>query len=207
MQVVSVPISLPVPHPQNTRQHPEANILAIMASIKKFGQQTPIVLGADHRILKGNGTFEACKRLKLASVFVVYSTLDQMNQLAYSVADNKTGESSTFDYTALSEVVRELQRAEFDVSALGFADFELQPLLNEDWAPTEMPEPEQGEMGTALRVKFTEEQAAVINAAVALYKAAGAVESKVEEVLVDLARAYVKSNRRAPVKQTGVPHA
>lgn len=203
MQVLDVSISRPRPHPRNTRQHPEENIKAIMASLSKFGQQVPIVLGESDYIIKGNGTFEAAKRLGWRTVKAVISPLKSEDQLAFSVADNKTGESSVFDYVALSEVIRELDRAEFDLGALGFQEFELKPLLSEDWAPRDVPEPEQGEMGVVMRVKFEEQDATVIRLALARHNALTEQEDRVETFLASLCRSYIRENTRPAPKKKG----
>lgn len=203
MQVLDVSIKRPQPHPKNTRQHPEENIKAIMASLSKFGQQVPIVLGHQDYIIKGNGTFEAAKRLGWMTIKAIVSPLKSEDQLAFSVADNKTGESSVFDYVALSEVVRELERMEFDLTSLGFQDFELKPLLSEDWAPRDVPEPEQGEMGVVLRVKFNEQDATVVRLALARYNAITGNEDKTEDFLAALCRSYMRENTRPTPKRKG----
>jgi len=61
--VVSVPIDSIFPDPANVRLHPERNIQAVMASIQRFGQRTPVTIDRNRIIRKGNGTWDAMKRL------------------------------------------------------------------------------------------------------------------------------------------------
>ena len=58
-----VPIDSLTPDPANVRRHPDNNLEAIKASLKRFGQQKPIVVDSADVIRAGNGTWAAAKAL------------------------------------------------------------------------------------------------------------------------------------------------
>lgn len=115
--------------PANVRKHSERNLSAIVASLRKFGQQKPIVVNADGIILAGNGTYEAARRLGWEKINVVRSTLKGSDATGFAIADNRTAELAEWDDTALAETLRALQSEEFDVEAAGFTDDEVDLLL------------------------------------------------------------------------------
>ena len=49
--------------PANARTHSERNIDAIVASLRRFGQQKPIVVDSNGVVRAGNGTLVAAKAL------------------------------------------------------------------------------------------------------------------------------------------------
>ena len=93
------------PDPSNVRAHSEENLLAIMRSLEAFGQQKPIVVDRAGKVLAGNATLEAARRLGWAKIETVETDLEGLDALAYSIADNRTGELSTWDYHALALAV------------------------------------------------------------------------------------------------------
>jgi len=88
--------------PANSRLHDEKNILAIMASLRRFGQQKPIVVDISSVVRAGNGTLEAARRLEWDTILIVRSELQGADMVAFSIADNRTNDLSTFD----SEILR-----------------------------------------------------------------------------------------------------
>jgi len=53
----------PLPDPANVRKHNERNLTAIAASLRRFGQQKPIIIDGDNIVRAGNGTLAAAKKL------------------------------------------------------------------------------------------------------------------------------------------------
>jgi hypothetical protein len=122
------------PHPRNSRVHDERNLQAIQHSLALFGQRTPIVRWQKW-VVKGCGTLEAMKRLGWRTAQVVRADeLSEKEALAYAIADNKTGDLSDFHYETLADILKEIQGT-VDLGATGFADFELEPLLQAEWDP------------------------------------------------------------------------
>ena len=129
MKTKQVPIDQLSQDPSNVRKHSERNLSAIVASLRKFGQQKPIVIDAKGIILAGNGTYEAAKRLGWESLAVVQTSLKGSEATAYAIADNRTAELAEWDDTALAETLRALQSEEFDVEAAGWQEDEIDALL------------------------------------------------------------------------------
>jgi hypothetical protein len=129
MKTKQIPITELSQDPSNVRRHSERNLAAITASLRKFGQQKPIVIDSKGIILAGNGTYEAAKRLGWDTLAVVQTDLKGSEAIAYAIADNRTAELAEWDDTALAETLRALQSEDFEIEAAGFTDDELDDLL------------------------------------------------------------------------------
>jgi ParB-like chromosome segregation protein Spo0J len=130
MQIQTRLISQLVPDPQNARAHDQQNIDAIAASLNNFGQQKPVVITGENVILAGNGTVTAAKQLGWTEiqVNVAPKTWSYETARAYSLADNRTGELSTWDTDILASHLVDLDAEGWDVSDFGFP--ELTPPLD-----------------------------------------------------------------------------
>ena len=107
--------------PANVRKHPIRNLEAIKASLQKFGQQRPILVGSDGVVIAGNGTLAAARELGLASVIVVKSDLAGVQATAYSIADNRTAELAEWIEPDLAEILATLRTSdEIDHLVTGF---------------------------------------------------------------------------------------
>jgi ParB-like chromosome segregation protein Spo0J len=129
MKTKQVPIEQLSQDPSNVRRHSERNLSAIVASLRKFGQQKPIVIDGKGIILAGNGTYEAAKRLGWDTIAVVQTDLKGSEATAYAIADNRTAELAEWDETALAETLRALQSEEFEIEAAGFTNDEVDGLI------------------------------------------------------------------------------
>lgn len=132
----------------NIRKHSDRNLDAIGASIERFGLARSGVVDADGVVRAGNGTFEAAVRQGLREVVLVEPEPGQMVMVrrpewseveskAYSLADNKTSDLSTFDYQALSLVLPEMRDAGLHPEDLGWESWEIEPLEAAKWSPPE----------------------------------------------------------------------
>jgi ParB-like chromosome segregation protein Spo0J len=88
--------------PRNSKKHDEKNIIAIAASLERFGQRKPIVV-RDGVVIAGNGTLEAARRLGWVSISTTEAPLSEIEARAYALADNKTAELAKWDDGQLSE--------------------------------------------------------------------------------------------------------
>lgn len=127
-------------HPANVREHSETNIQAVMASLKRFGFQYPIVVDKENQVIAGNGRLEASKRLGLKAIPVVFTQLEGEEAEAYAIADNRTSDLSQFNYKKLADTLQRLGAGGTEIADLGWEQFELKPLLNANWAPPEIPD-------------------------------------------------------------------
>lgn len=138
LRALAVPLERIQLDPENVRLHPERNIEAIMASYRRFGQRKPIVVNRTTgrgTTIDGNGQLIAAMRLGWTHIAVTWVDDDEDTAKAYAIAANQTGLSSQYDYQQLAAQVQELSAAGMDIAVLGFADFELEPLLQASWVP------------------------------------------------------------------------
>lgn len=120
MKVLEVDIDSVSQDPANLRKHGNRNLEAIKASLRKFGQQKPIVVSKAGVILAGNGTWDAAKSLGWDKIKIVRTTLAGADATGFSIADNRTGELAEWDDVALAETLRALQSEDFEIEAAGF---------------------------------------------------------------------------------------
>jgi hypothetical protein len=92
MAIIRLPVTDLSSDPANMRTHPEANILAIVASLRRWGQQKPIVIDASHVVRCGNGTLEAARRLGWETIDCIVTALSGAELTAFAIADNRTSE-------------------------------------------------------------------------------------------------------------------
>jgi hypothetical protein len=58
---LAVPIGKVSEDPANVREHPEQNLEALKASIRRFGQQRPVLVDQDCVVVTGNDTLRAMR--------------------------------------------------------------------------------------------------------------------------------------------------
>ena len=141
MEVQTRPVVDLIPDPNNARKHDQKNLDAIKGSLAKFGQQKPIVIDKNNIVLAGNGTLASAKALGWKDIQVVVSTLEGFNASAYALADNRSSELAEWDTDVLSDTLKALHAAEFDIGEIGFEDdfLKVEPMVgNTD--PDEVPE-------------------------------------------------------------------
>ena len=129
--------------PANVRRHPDRNIQTIVASLKRFGQQKPIVVTKEGIVIAGNGTLQAARHLGWKQIEIVRTGLTGSDATAYAIADNRTAELAEWDDDALAQTLAALQ-IEDEKLALdtGFDAKEIDALLSPDGVTEdEVPEP------------------------------------------------------------------
>jgi len=107
--------------PKNARKHDAKNLKAIADSLELFGQRKPIVVWG-RTVVAGNGTMAAARSLGWTEITVARVpddwTADQVK--AYALADNRSAELASWDEQVLTEQLKELELAEWDLETLGF---------------------------------------------------------------------------------------
>ena len=129
MKVENVTVDSLAFDPANVRKHDERNIAAIAASLQKFGQQKPIVVGPDGVVIAGNGTLEAARSLDWKKIAIVRTTLEGAEAIAYAIADNRTAELAEWDEPELALILDSLNSADM-LAETGFSDEELAEMLS-----------------------------------------------------------------------------
>ena len=128
--------------PANVRKHSARNIEAIMASLRKFGQQKPIICTKNRVVIAGNGTLEAVRRLGWPEIMVRFTALTGADAIAYAIADNRTADLAEWDLPALKDILQGLDDGQFDMDATGFTMEELEQLMTAT-VPDEAKEPKE----------------------------------------------------------------
>jgi DNA modification methylase len=109
--------------PRNPRKHSTRQVRQLALSIQEFGFNTPILIDADNKILAGHGRLLACQHLRWERVPCVrLSDLTEPQARAFSIADNRLTDASTWDDKMLAEVLSDLAKMDLDFSieATGF---------------------------------------------------------------------------------------
>lgn len=145
LRPLAVPLSDLTPDPANVRRHGERNIAAIRSSLKRFGQQKPIVATEAGVVMAGNGFLEAARGLGWTHAAVVRTSLSGAELTAFAIADNRTAELAKWDDDALLAQLNAIGEVTL-LEAAGFTPGELEKLagsreVKEDAAPAPAPVP------------------------------------------------------------------
>ena len=123
MVIETLPISTLSEDPANARKHPTRNLEQIKASLRRFGQQKPIVIDATNTVRAGNGTLAAAKALGWTTIQVVRSELPKTELTAYAIADNRSAELAEWDNDVLAATL-----ADPEIGDVGFLEDEIAKL-------------------------------------------------------------------------------
>jgi ParB-like chromosome segregation protein Spo0J len=120
MKIEQLPIDAVEPYGNNPRNNARS-ISKIAKSIARFGFRQPIVIDEDNVILAGHGRWLAARSLGLMTVPVHRAIgLSMADRMAYRIADNRTGELSSWDRPRLSDELTKLKQFELDLGYTGF---------------------------------------------------------------------------------------
>ncbi len=110
-------------NPSNARSHSSMQIRTLAKSIESFGFNIPLLVDSNSHIICGHARLEAAKKIKLKQVPVIYLHHLTSNQIkAFSIADNRLSEMSSWDENLLAIQLKELSDVDlsFDIEATGF---------------------------------------------------------------------------------------
>jgi DNA modification methylase len=132
LQIEWWPVEKPLPYARNARVCPEQAIAKVAGSIHEFGFKNPILVDAEGVIIAGHTRLLAAQRLELETVpVIVCADLSPAKVKALRLADNRTGEETTWDEELLAVEIGELLGLDIDLSLTGFDEGELAALLAE----------------------------------------------------------------------------
>ena len=117
--------------PSNVRKHGRKNLDAIKASLRKFGQQKPIVVDAKGIVIAGNGTLTAAQELGWTEIDIIRTQLEGVEATMFAIADNRTAELAEWE-DHLGDVLKSLANAGEDLGGLGYDQKELDDLLGQN---------------------------------------------------------------------------
>jgi hypothetical protein len=129
-QIKVVPIGSVRPAPTNPRRIPERAVEVVAESLRTFGWQQPLVVDASGEIIAGHTRRLAALSLGLTKVPVIRAeglTPEQVR--AFRIADNRTGDFTSWDFPELARELEAIGSEFADVLALSdwdaiMADFD-----------------------------------------------------------------------------------
>ncbi len=120
-----------IPYSNNARTHLRAQIKLIAASMDRFGNNNPILIGDDNQVIAGHGRLAAAKLLKMDQVPVIrLSNLSAVERKAYIIADNAIAQKAGWDQELLAIEFQNLIDADFDMDLTGFSMAEIDLTLD-----------------------------------------------------------------------------
>lgn len=162
-----VPIDSLTPDPDNAREHPEKNLLAIGRSLKLYGQVKPVVVRKDKMIVvAGNGTLHVAKSLGWTEIAASIVEMNDVEAAGYGLADNRTAELAKWDIATVARLDALLNEAGH--ASVGWSPHELEVLRSttDTWVPPKIDdEAKFGEDNKAkggIDLKFDPSQVAII---------------------------------------------
>lgn len=148
MEVVYKNIEELILYINNPRNNDDA-VDAVASSIKNFGFKVPIVIDSNKEIINGHTRLKAAKKLGIEKVPVIIAddlTPEQVK--AFRIADNKVGEIATWNEDLLNIELGELAELDFDMTELGFGDFqEIKEVVEDEDFDTTPPEEPLSKLG------------------------------------------------------------
>jgi hypothetical protein len=169
--IVHVPLSDLQEAEVNPRIHAKRNLETIRSSLLTFGQVEPLVVRkANMEVIGGNGRLQVMRELGWIAADCVILDVDENTAKTLGLALNKTGDLAEYDFQVLGGVLRDLKEAGIDLDDTGWADFEVEPLLQADWSPPAIADDEAGGGGDDeaqfKSVAFEESQWEVVKSAI-----------------------------------------
>ena len=122
VELKDVPVDKVVPYRKNPRFN-EMAVKGVMESIKAYGYvKTSIGVDEEMILLYGHTTLKALQLLKWETIPEVtqISGLSPGQKIGYRIADNRTGETATWDYALLVENLELLQDYGDSLEPTGF---------------------------------------------------------------------------------------
>lgn len=141
LQVGHIPIGSIKPNPRNAKDHPEAQVSRVGASIHEFGFTNPIKIDENNVIISGHGRYLAARELGLMTVpCIQLSYLTAIQKKGLALAENKLAELGVWNVDILQADLSELFRVEldFDPRITGFDTVEVDQILQ----PAPPPKPQ-----------------------------------------------------------------
>ncbi len=122
-----------IPYARNARQHSEAQVAQIAASIAEFGFNNPLLVGPDGGIIAGHARLLAARKLGHTEVpVIVLGHLTENQKRAFVLADNKLALNAGWDSEMLRLELEALAEQNFDLELTGFDENELAEVLAQE---------------------------------------------------------------------------
>lgn len=123
MQIIEKGINDLIPYENNPRKN-DKSVDYVANSISQFGFKVPIVIDSSGVIVAGHTRYKAAVKLKMETVpCIVADDLTDEQIKAFRLADNKVGESSTWDMDLLADELDGI--LDLDMTDFGFLDMDM----------------------------------------------------------------------------------
>lgn len=130
-----------IPYARNSREHADAQVAQIAASIREWGFTNPVLIDPDGGILAGHGRVMALRTLGVDVVPVIVARgWSEAQKRAYIIADNQLALNASWKDDMLKVELTELADLDFDLGLIGFDDKALANLMAP--APNTVGDPE-----------------------------------------------------------------
>src|SRR5262249_43457528 len=114
----------------NPRLHSDADLDKIADAIVKWGWTIPVLVDEQGVLLAGHARVSAAAKLGLKSIPVIVARgWSDDEKRAYRLADNQLAARASWDSERLSNELRELEFAGFDLDLIGFERDQLDTIL------------------------------------------------------------------------------
>jgi ParB-like chromosome segregation protein Spo0J len=114
------------PDERNARDHSPEQITQLVSSMVEWGWTWPLLVDEHDKLIAGHGRLEAAKKLNLVEAPVIVARgWTEAQKRAYAVADNRLGETSTWNVPKLRMALSELRLEGADLNLLAFSKAEL----------------------------------------------------------------------------------
>jgi len=130
LKVEYVPIKSVKPAKGNSRVHPPEEINELVALIKEYEFNQPILVDERREILTGHGRLQAALQIGMTEVpIIARHGLSQAQKRAYRIADNRPAERASWDMKLLGGELIALKDMGFDMTLTGFNISEINAIL------------------------------------------------------------------------------
>lgn len=129
---------------RNPRKHPKRQITSLVASIREFGFNVPLLIDESDQLITGHACLEAARQLGMEEVPVVCIThLSDAQIKAFRIAHNRLAELSDWDQEELAFELREIETLipNLEFETLGFEIPEIDLIFGNTVDPSDV-EPE-----------------------------------------------------------------
>jgi ParB-like chromosome segregation protein Spo0J len=124
------PIAELIPYARNAREHSDAQIAQIAASMREWGWTNPVLIDEDGTIIAGHGRIMAARSLGWVEAPVMIARgWSEAQKRAYCIADNRLAENATWNADMLAVELDELRDLDFELPLIGFDQQELNDLI------------------------------------------------------------------------------
>jgi hypothetical protein len=116
---LAVPIDSINLDPKNANKHGPQSLSDIRGSLTEYGQDIPIVCNRKTRnTIKGNGRLQAARELGWKHIAVLFVDESEAKSLGRAIADNRSNESSEWDYNVLKDQLEQINVEDAELRAM-----------------------------------------------------------------------------------------